>query len=149
MNRCQTCKNELVADARFCNICGAPQNPENAQSDLAIPPENPQPETRAPVADAQTQNKHPLSDLPTQHIKSDSKQGRQQTPSKQTPPAHDLDTLPTSHLPSTNGQNGLGHEQTLPLLNPESFLATSKAVEHWRNNWRDRQHAEAGPAEDV
>ena len=337
MNRCQKCKNELVAEARFCNICGAPQNPENAQSappippekspdpartmqpsskhtyspqvsggnpnqpaktahppilpkrpnagrviapvalpqrdtpqvasslqpatahnssDLAIPPENPQPETRAPVdvstspgkantektsdssdqsqdkpvetippvpplaeppaptrtpgiirsiessiptrpaasrppttvrqtpatppthlppsppastqspqrpgpahapADAQTQNKRPLSDLPTQHIKSDSKQGRQQTPvvrsstppSRQTPPAHDLDKLPTGHLPSTNGQNGLGNEQTMPLLSPESFIATSKAAEHWRNSWRDRQYAEAGPAEDV
>ncbi len=337
MNRCQKCKNELVAEARFCNICGAPQNPESAQSvppippekspdpartmqpsskhtyspqvsggnpnqpaktahppilpkrpnarrvispvalpqrdtpqvasslqpatahnssDLAIPPENPQPETRAPVdastssgkantgktpdssdqsqrkpvetippvpplaeppvptrtpgiirsiessiparpaaskpptmarqtpstppthlppsppastqspqrpgpahapADAQTQNKRPLSDLPTQHIKSDSKQGRQQMPvvrsstppSRQTPPAHNLDKLPTSHLPSTNGQNGLGNEQTMPLLSPESFIATSKAAEHWRNSWRDRQYAEAGPAEDV
>src|SRR5260221_12949997 len=238
MNRCQKCKNELAAEARFCNICGAPQNPEDAQSappippekspdpartmqpsskhtyspqvsgdnpnqpaktahppilpkrpnagrvispvtlpqrdtpqvasslqpatahnssDLAIPPENPQPETRAPVADAQTQNKHPLSDLPTQHTKSASKQGRQQTPvvpssttpSRQTPPAHDLDKLPTSHLPSTNGQNGLVDEQPMPLLSPASFIATSKAAELWRNSWRDRQYAEAGPAEDV
>jgi len=70
-------------------------------------------------------------------------------PSRQTPPAHNLDKLPTSHLPSTNGQNGLGNEQTMPLLSPESFIATSKAAEHWRNSWRDRQYAEAGPAEDV
>ncbi len=336
MNRCQNCKTELVAEARFCNICGAPQNPENARSvppippekspdpartiqpsnkrtyspqvsgdnpnqpaktarppvlpkrpnargvispaalpkrdmpqvasslqpatahnssDLAIPPENPQPETPAPVdvsaspgkadtektsdspdqsqdkpvekippaqplaeppaptrtpgiirsiessiparpaasrapttvrqtpaapthlppsppastqspqrpgpahapADVQTQSKRPLSDLPTQHIKSDIKQGRQQTPavrssttpSRQTPPAHDLDKLPTSHLPPTNGQNGLVNQQTMPLLSPESFIATSKAAEHWRNSWRDRQYAEAGPAENV
>jgi len=198
MNRCQKCENELVADARFCNICGAPQNPENAQSvppippekspdpartlqpsskrthspqvasslqpaaahtssDLAIPPENPQPETRAPVADVQTQNKHPLSDLLTKHIKSAIKQGRQQTPvvrsstppSRRTPPAHNLDKLPTGHLPSTNGQNGLGNEQPLPLLSLESFIATSKAAEHWRNSWRDRQYAEAGTAENV
>jgi hypothetical protein len=52
-------------------------------------------------------------------------------------------------LPSTNGQNGLVNEQTMPLLSPESFIATSKAAEHWRNSWRDRQYAEAGPAEDV
>jgi hypothetical protein len=52
-------------------------------------------------------------------------------------------------LPSTNGQNGLGNEQTMPLLSPESFIATSKAAEHWRDSWRDRQYAEAGPAEDV
>ena len=37
----------------------------------------------------------------------------------------------------------------MPLLSPESFIATSKAAEHWRNSWRDRQYAEAGPAEDV
>ncbi len=62
---------------------------------------------------------------------------------------HDLDKLPTSHLPSTNGQNGLVNQQTMPLLSPESFIATSKAAEHWRNSWRDRQYAEAGPAENV
>ncbi len=28
----------------------------------------------------------------------------------------------------------------------ESLNATSKAAEHWRQSWRDRQHAEAGPA---
>ena len=28
----------------------------------------------------------------------------------------------------------------------ESLIATSKAAEHWRQSWRDRQHAEAGPA---
>src|SRR5258708_33530172 len=37
----------------------------------------------------------------------------------------------------------------MPLLSPESFIATSKAAEHWRNSWRDRQYAEAGPAEDL
>jgi hypothetical protein len=107
---------------------------------------------RPPVADAQTQNKHPLSNLLMRHIKSAIKQGRQQTPavrsstppSRQPPPAHDLDKLPP-----TNGQNGLGHGQTMPLLSPESFIATSKAVEHWRTSWRDRQYAEAGPAEHV
>jgi hypothetical protein len=28
----------------------------------------------------------------------------------------------------------------------ESLIATSKAAEHWRQSWRDRQRAEAGPA---
>jgi hypothetical protein len=28
----------------------------------------------------------------------------------------------------------------------ESLIATSKAAEHWRQSWRDRQHDEAGPA---
>src|SRR5579864_1943657 len=31
MNRCPKCKNELVDDARFCNICGAPQQPSSSQ----------------------------------------------------------------------------------------------------------------------
>jgi len=30
-----------------------------------------------------------------------------------------------------------------------SFMATSKAAEQWRKSWRDRQYAEAGPAENV
>src|ERR1700730_13202437 len=25
MNRCEKCKNQLVANSRFCNICGTPQ----------------------------------------------------------------------------------------------------------------------------
>jgi len=28
-------------------------------------------------------------------------------------------------------------------------MATSKAAEQWRKSWRDRQYAEAGPAENV
>lgn len=39
-----------------------------------------------------------------------------------------------------------------PIFDPftgegaESLIATSKAAEHWRQSWRDRQRAEAGPA---
>lgn len=35
------------------------------------------------------------------------------------------------------------------LLSPESFAFTRQAAEHWRKSWRDRQYAEAGPAENV
>ena len=108
-------------------------------------------------ADTQPQNEHELPDLPTQQVRSDIKPGHQRlpvvrrstTPSKQTSPAHDLDELPTSHLPLTNGQNGLVNAQTMSLLSPESFAVTSKAAEHWRNSWRERQYAEAGPVENV
>jgi hypothetical protein len=31
----------------------------------------------------------------------------------------------------------------------ESFVATSKAAEHWRTSWRNRQRSEAGPATSV
>jgi hypothetical protein len=34
-------------------------------------------------------------------------------------------------------------------LSAESLAATSQAAEHWRNSWRDRQRAEAGPAVGV
>lgn len=34
-------------------------------------------------------------------------------------------------------------------LSVESLTATTQAAEHWRNSWRDRQRAEAGPAVGV
>ncbi len=276
MNRCQKCKTELVAEARFCNICGAPQNPENAQSVPPTPPEtspdpartiqpsskrtyspqvsgdNPnhpakivrppvlpkrpnaskvvspvektsdtsdqpqdkpvekiphaqplakpsaptrtpgiirsiestiptrpaassapttvrqtpatpthlppsppastQPPQRPGPAYAPTDVQTQLSELPTQQIRSDTRERRQQPAvvrSSTTPTPPDLDKLPTSKLSLANGQSGPVNEQTIPLLSPESFAATSKAAEHWRNSWRDRQYAEAGPAENV
>ena len=48
-----------------------------------------------------------------------------------------------------NGKNGISDTPTMDLLNPASFMATSKAAEQWRKSWRDRQYAEAGPAENV
>lgn len=44
-------------------------------------------------------------------------------------------------------QNGASEEA--PLFSPESFMRTSKAAERWRNSWRERQYAQAGPAENV
>ena len=48
-----------------------------------------------------------------------------------------------------NGNNGVSDTPTMDLLNPASFMTTSKAAEQWRKSWRDRQYAEAGPAENV
>src|SRR5258708_36257066 len=64
---------------------------------------------------------------------------------------YNLNPLPTNHLStqSMNGQNGSANAPTMNVLNPESFVTTSKAAEHWRKSWRARQYAEAGPVEDV
>ena len=71
--------------------------------------------------------------------------------SRQMSSQHDLDELPTNHLSTEhiNGQNSLADTPTMNLLSSESFVATSKAAEHWRKSWRDRQYVEAGPAEMV
>ena len=45
-------------------------------------------------------------------------------------------------------QWGLGALPDTPV-SVESLEATSKAAQHWRQSWRDRQHAEAGPAVNV
>jgi hypothetical protein len=61
------------------------------------------------------------------------------------------DELPTRITPVANGNlmNGTSDSPTNDLLNPASFMATSKAAEQWRKSWRNRQYAEAGPAESV
>jgi len=72
-------------------------------------------------------------------------------PSSQESSKYDLEEMPTSGLSSVyaNGRNGVTDTPTMDLLSPASFIATSKAAEHWRKSWRDRQYAEAGPAENV
>ena len=57
--------------------------------------------------------------------------------------------MPTKHLDQGNGTYKQVDHQELALFSPESFAYTSKAAEHWRKSWRDRQYAEAGPAEAV
>jgi len=75
----------------------------------------------------------------------------EQAPSKQRSSLYDYDELPENQLSTeyTNGQNSLADEETIDLLSPESFAATSKAAEHWRMSWLDRQYAEGSPAKDV
>ncbi|HEV2579757.1 MAG TPA: hypothetical protein VGT44_02800 [Ktedonobacteraceae bacterium] len=86
----------------------------------------------------QLKTSHPASETPTRLLPGD----LPDTPSPE--------SLPTLHL--ANGsqspmQNGSHHE--MPIFSPESLNYTSKAAEHWRSSWQDRQYAEAGPAEDV
>ncbi|GAC1568337.1 MAG: hypothetical protein NVS3B14_17230 [Ktedonobacteraceae bacterium] len=70
-------------------------------------------------------------------------------------PMPSLHEIQTNHLQLSNG-NGNGNSassmvngQDWPILSSESFASTGKAAERWRNSWRDRQYAEAGPVEDV
>src|SRR5215469_16691162 len=88
MNRCRKCKNELVAGARFCNICGAPQNPENAQPAPPLPLEN-------PARTIQPSSKHTYSpqvsgDNPNQPGKTDTSDQSQDKPVETIPPAQSL-----------------------------------------------------------
>ncbi len=54
----------------------------------------------------------------------------------------------TPNTPLEPLQWGLGPLPGTPLRQ-ESLAATSKAAQHWRESWLDRQHSEAGPAVDV
>jgi hypothetical protein len=106
------------------------------------------------LPDLHSQSKQQLAELPPQQGSSDIAKGYQQeqmTPSKQLPSMYHPDELPTSQLSTefTKGQNSLADEETMLLLSPESFAATSKATEHWRKSWRDRQYSEGAPAKDV
>ncbi len=106
------------------------------------------------LPDLHSQSKQQLAELPPQQGSSDIAKGHQQeqmAPSKQLPSMYHPDEMPTSQLSTefTKGQNSLADEETMLLLSPESFAATSKAAEHWRKSWLDRQYAEGGPAKDV
>ena len=46
-------------------------------------------------------------------------------------------------------QWGLGQPPSTPRINQDNLAATSKAAQHWRQSWLDRQHDEAGPAVGV
>jgi hypothetical protein len=50
---------------------------------------------------------------------------------------------------AANLEPALADDFELPEPGLGRFDGTSKAAEHWRQSWRDRQRAEAGPAENV
>jgi hypothetical protein len=72
-------------------------------------------------------------------------------PLRQNSTSCDSDDLATRSTSTwhVSGNNGISDTPTMELLTPASFVATSKAAEQWRKSWRDRQYAEAGPAENV
>jgi hypothetical protein len=56
---------------------------------------------------------------------------------------------PGPQAPMPFGPQGMNQPMAYPPppnLSLESLTATTQAAEHWRNSWRDRQRAEAGPA---
>lgn len=61
----------------------------------------------------------------------------------------DTPLLDSSSTMYANEKNDIADSPTMDLPIPASFIATSKAAEQWRKSWRDRQYAEAGPAENV
>src|SRR5258708_19842833 len=64
---------------------------------------------------------------------------------------YNLNPLPTNHLStqSMNGQNGSANAPTMNVLNPASFVTTSKAAQHRPKTWRARQDAEPGPVKEA
>ncbi|TMF47324.1 MAG: hypothetical protein E6I32_10120 [Chloroflexi bacterium] len=116
-----------------------------------------------PLTSSAGENRRQESAIPTQPLTISAGENRRQelvgfnstASSSQRLSWHDM---PTRHLDHgiTNDANGQGNgtykqvdHQELALFSPESFAYTSKAAEHWRKSWRDRQYAEAGPAEAV
>lgn len=97
---------------------------------------------------------------PQQPQRAQQSQQGQQSQQSQQGQSPQLPTTPFQR-PNTGGQppmSAMGHGpavQNMPYMpqtpshashNIESLAATSKAAEHWRNSWLDRQRAEAGPA---
>ncbi len=62
-----------------------------------------------------------------------------------------IENMPTGRLPGgvVQARSDMAHPPTLPERSQENLDATRRAAEHWRNSWRDRQRAEAGPIIDV
>jgi hypothetical protein len=62
-----------------------------------------------------------------------------------------VDQLPTQQVPVVDIKSQLNLNGTYTPLrsSSESFAATSRMAERWRNSWRDRQRDEAGSAEGV
>lgn len=132
-----------------------PQSPQSAQ------PGTP---SSAPATGYTTQNRPQLAGQEPQQVSVSPMQQLQQPwsamPSSQpreqvvristTPPGQSF--APSGNNPSTNLPAGAATGQssnTATGQSAESLAATSKAAEHWRMSWRNRQRSEAGPATNV
>lgn len=142
INSCPRCHTSARTGARFCTRCGYNYHASNSSSSL----EHSVPST-------------PVSAYPTvQPISPQT--NRQNTLGVRRPPS-----IPPSQKPRSQSHQFMWpisrpsqrprppkpepHTQTAPVQNSLSFIATSKAAEHWRTSWRNRQRVEAGPATDV
>ena len=142
---------------------GKVSSPINNQAQAISSPAFGQPATESnekrQISQLATEQTHAYSQ-PTMNGKNAQNRPQQQIAHVQTTPVepiwqnsspYDLDDLAMRSTTSryVNGNNGISETPTMDLLNPASFMATSKAAEQWRKSWRDRQYAEAGPAENV
>lgn len=121
MYRCPKCNIELSGNARFCNNCGFNQM-QTRMMDVPATPAIPATSIPSTLPDT------PVPTLP---------QGYPSLPKR---------ALDTGDLPTLLEEQPVLEEQPGSGI---SLGATSRAAEQWRNSWRDRQRAEAGPAVDV
>jgi zinc-ribbon domain len=173
MFRCPKCHAELPPDARYCNKCGF--NHTNAMKAVSPPQTGPggMPSAPSGAPGSQSLTRRYAGNQPPQQ-QGPMPSGGQMQPGEQivrtsTPPpprtASGVMGQPARGPqgpafvgpqggPMSYGQQGMN--QPVPpayppaappvALSVESLAATSQAAEHWRNSWRDRQRAEAGPA---
>lgn len=119
-------------DQPFTTPNGRTGQPQQAGAPPQSPPQSSQP-PQAPQAPRQAQQPQQLPNTPYTPFQRPNTLVQPQTsamgrgPAVQNPP----------YVPRTP-------PQTSPHL--ESLAATSKAAEHWRNSWVERQRSEAGPA---
>jgi hypothetical protein len=95
----------------------------------------------------------PVADLPTAHfpIAAGSPPPRPQPVQAKGP---QQENFPTAHFPLAAGAQPAARREQLwdesdALLDDDNFSSLSEEAERWRESWRDRQRAEAGPAIDV
>jgi hypothetical protein len=142
-----------VKAAPLPNTPGVPGLPPKPQAE--------QKQQRQPEQVIRTSTPPPAVDLPTAHFPITAGSpppparpaaGPQPSQSARGPKQADLPTgrfpLTAAGPPPSAKESRLWDENDT-LLDDESFSQTSEEAERWRNNWRDRQRAEAGPAIDV
>lgn len=108
---------------------------------------------RQPEQVIRTSTPPPVADLPTAHFPIATESSPPQTQAAQTRGSQQ-EELPTAHFPLAAGAQPPARRAQLwdesdVLLDDESFSSMSEEAERWRESWRDRQRAEAGPAIDV
>lgn len=139
-NLCGNCATELPKEARFCGVCGAVQT----RTPGLIRPVTPKSTTRSVIpsrTDSAGPTKSIQQSIQIPQAPAFTKQQSQQSPSSS--------YLQPDVRSQDKQQNDIAYSPTMDLPISASFMATSKAAEQWRKSWRDRQYAEAGPAENV
>ena len=102
----------------------------------------------------QVKQLEPAPSAPQEHAEKGWLPPREKTVRNATPQARissPIENLPTGHLPRgiVQAKPTEANAAATAGRSRESLDATSRVAEHWRNSWRDRQRAEAGPIVDV